>query len=271
MVPDMRGKRPRHDFQSQNGRGPTGPPRYHSRNGWEREQELTLTAGQTQQLTLQLAHLSLRLEDELARMRSESAIVLHTQTSQGTVVPQLLEASKKWQDTKSNNPDQLTMPLRTSLVLGMLGEMQHRLTKLVQTEEARQKALKLEWCQEQPENLLWNYTWWDEKSSCLKPLAKPGLTQQQVLQTLAGLVQLIQAQPECILRFHATRKFDKAPQRKVVTFMLTVGYRGAACDSIYTEMEKLCGLAAMMVGGIRVKKERQQRQPAAQRVEKFIR
>ena len=59
----------------------------------------------------------------------ERACVLRMQTSQGTLVPQLLEAPRTRSFFFSNNPDQLTMPLRTCLVLGMIDTSANRGSK----------------------------------------------------------------------------------------------------------------------------------------------
>ncbi|CAE7553320.1 unnamed protein product [Symbiodinium sp. CCMP2592] len=173
------------------------------------------------ELCVALARLALRHEDQFSIDRTESGFILFLQT-QGvlSMVPELVKVSEVWKQTKTDKPEEITLPLRAVLLQHLLTVMTQRLAECTKTEQTLQEARDMMILDSQ-NNV--PYLGWDKKDQCLKVRTdKEPMTLDQAAKLLQELQALILL-PHTVLRFHSTRKMVRDHGGQILPMMLQLG------------------------------------------------
>jgi len=210
----------------------------------------------------------MRHEDQLSINRAQDNYVMFAQT-QGVLsaVPELFKATEAWRQMKKDQPELLTLPLRTWMLKHWVDLMLTRMEAVMQSERSIQQAkdmLVLD------ESCNVPYLEWDASARQLRVKRdRDPMTLSQVLELLKQM-QVLVLQPLAILRFHTTRELVQNMQSDVVPLMLQIGSRTAECHQLWNAFYRLSHSGATRVVATSLRGDRMGRSALAVAIQKMV-
>ena len=212
---------------------------------------------------MQVQRLLLRHEDCLSLIRAEYGFVMFFRIDVPcSVIRPLFEAQKLWRQTKETSPEQLTKPMRATLMACLIKELTQRITQFQEPgqETNQQNLAKLGWIKPvSGQDPSWSYLRWDSQKKCLQvDTDRDGLPHAKVLATLAAMDALISI-PDTLQRFHPTRPLTAEMSGTV----LMTGMRTKEADTLNNYMRELSNNACAQLLAMNMRPERPQRSALA--------
>ena len=145
---------------------------------------------------------------------------------------------------KKEQPEIITLPLRTWLLKHWVDLMLQRMEAVMQSEDTIRQAKEMLILDESCNvpYLEWNPS---ERKLRIKKDRDP-MTLSQVLELLKQM-QILILQPLAVLRFHTTRELVQNMQSEVVPLMLQIGSRTAECHQLWNAFYRLSHSGACRV------------------------
>ncbi|CAE7684233.1 unnamed protein product [Symbiodinium necroappetens] len=208
------------------------PPKHQQPSSWGWQGNDRANGEVSYELMMQVQRLLLRHEDCLSLIRAEYGFVMFFRIDVPcSVIRPLFEAQKLWRQTKETSPEQLTKPMRTTLMACLIKELTQRIT---QFQEPGQVGTD-----------------------------RDGLPHAKVLATLAAMDALISI-PDTLQRFHPTRPLTAEMSGTVLPFCLMTGMRTKEADTLNSYMRELSNNACTQLLAMNMRPERPQRSALAQ-------
>ncbi|CAE7239329.1 unnamed protein product [Symbiodinium sp. CCMP2456] len=259
-----------HQDQEKGGRSYSGWGSHSSsQNWWKQGQDQQDQQGRTdlKELCLALSRLVLRHEDQQSICRSETGFVMFMQTKgMLSVLQDLYKANETWRRAKEQQPETLTLPLRTAMLHHLLELWFNRMETVNQSEEGIENAQEL---------LILNaegkvpYLQCNAKEKKLE--IKPDRDPMEVaevkimLKELTSLVLL----PLTVLRFHATRKLEQDLQGDILPMVLEIGMRTPEADQAWKYFQRLSHSRACRAMAMSLRPDKLGRSALANNVQKM--
>ena len=171
-----------------------------------------------------------------------------------------MQTSKTWHATEKKEP------LRHLLAKTMLQALELRLDKLLAaapTEDLFQDCVTYHLINpDQPRTM--PYLRWNHQAQKLQPTDAPGLSAQQVKQSLSNMIRLM-SDHRVTLRFHALRKPLEGPEiSQPIPWLWTVSLRHNT--ELYFELDKLAHHSIWQLIQVRLRGQSLTRSPLAQQL-----
>ncbi|OLP80198.1 hypothetical protein AK812_SmicGene39423 [Symbiodinium microadriaticum] len=254
------------------GRDHRAPQRRYRQWDWDKDKEDKTfdraTDRKLYELCLAMSRLIMRHEDQLSINRAQDNFVMFAQT-QGVLsaVPELLKATEAWRQMKKEQPEIITLPLRTWLLKHWVDLMLQRMEAVMQSEDTIRQAKEMLILDESCNvpYLEWNPS---ERKLRIKKDRDP-MTLSQVLELLKQM-QILILQPLAVLRFHTTRELVQNMQSEVVPLMLQIGSRTAECHQLWNAFYRLSHSGACRVVATSLRGDRMGRSALALAIQRMI-
>lgn len=207
------------------------------------------------ELLRQIARLTLRHEDTLAVLLRQSQFVLHLKGGQGSLLPLMMEKSRRAEATK-------TCPLRSCLATLMIDTLKERATKLLaanKTDEMWKAGLSQNMITE--EGTYPFLSWHPQQKRLIK--SKDKALEAQELTAILDEIQLHLRDPSSVLRFHSMKKLPKDQELQadaVFPWMLTVS------PALHQALQKICFHSIWLLVAVDLKRQTAARSPLAKQV-----
>ncbi|CAE7245612.1 unnamed protein product, partial [Symbiodinium sp. CCMP2456] len=219
-------------------------------------------------LRLSMSRLMMRHEDQLSINRAQDNCVMFAQT-QGVLsaVPELFKATEAWRQMKKDQPELLTLPLRTWMLKHWVDLMLTRMEAVMQSERSIQQAKDMLVLDDSC-----NVPYLERDASARQLRVKRDrdpMTLSQVLELLKQM-QVLVLQPLAILRFHTTRELVQNMQSDVVPLMLQIGSRTAECHQLWNAFYRLSHSGATRVVATSLRGDRMGRSALAVAIQKMV-
>ena len=162
--------------------------------------------------------LLLRHEDSLRCLHLDSEYVVYLNPGQGSILKELMQASRDWQSSKEK-----TEPLRHCLAATMASLLQARFQKIMEAQEEselRKNAVKYNLIDQ---NGKCPYLSWSLEQKKLIVSKTPALTMEETSDMLQAIVANME-DPRVTLRFHSLKKLD-GDSSKAVPFLWMISNR----------------------------------------------
>ena len=218
-----------------------------------------------QQLLKGVAALCLRHEDSLSILRLDKGFVLFQKTkSPESLLQTMFSISTQWK--KSKETGQVTSPLRVVLLKCFITELQARLEKAEQDEPTKAAVIKAGWAtQKDTDGLCWPYFQYDPQTKTeTVDINKTPIPHARAIDVLKGILVLLS--PDTLHKFHATRSLAEQYESEMISFLIHVALRGDLSEQLYRQLLQLEHNSVMFLMGARLRRERIQRSPLANRV-----
>jgi len=211
----------------------------------------------------QLCRLVLRHEDTINSLLQESQFLLHFAPGEGSILPLMLDTSRKWYQ----QPEK-TAPLRHILVCTMMSEMERRLQTLMKATptEALFQDCKAYHLVKDDQDRTMPYLRWSQQRRCLEPTDQPGLPIAEVLKSLQNIGRLL-ADQRVTLRFHSLKKMteDKEPQQSI-PWIWTVANRNS--PELWHQVAGLAFHSSWQLIQVRLRQQGMERTQLAKQIQK---
>ena len=256
-------KRDREPSQSRWGsrRGEDWRPSRHSSDEAELEEIRSCLA--------QLQRLTLRHEDAISIVASEHSYVLFLRANSAcSVVPAMYNAQRAWRDLKQRSPNELSKPMRCSLLACLFKEMVARLANIEAHHESFAILCEKKWVDKSAG--AWCYLMWDAERKCLLPDDQRKPMKFDDVTSLVESITTMVASPGLVVRFHPTRPITESMKGDSLTCVLQVSMRDSQAALLHEKLMQLAGLAATQLVGMNLRRDRAGRSVLAQSVAKAI-
>ena len=150
----------------------------------------------------------------------------------------------------------------------LLGEIQDRMVKTVESEEQLQRCLNIGWMAEGTTKLnpVYRYYRWNPETRTQEHCETPPLSHTAALTHVQTLQELV-VQPNVLTRFRSTRPLSKDPKGEVVPFLLSLSLRQSQAGKCHEALTALSGNACLKLAGLRLRPDRGQKQPLMKELE----
>ncbi|OLP99309.1 LINE-1 retrotransposable element ORF2 protein [Symbiodinium microadriaticum] len=221
---------------------------------------------QTQALLQVATRLILRHESELARLRADTSFVLFIDTGSHSCLQMLRDAGSRWSDLYAKG--QVTMPLRTMLMMGLVQSLKQTIDEVRRSEERLARCKDAGWILEGslPINPNWVYFGWDPKQKQQVVLETDAVSTSDILTMLDSMESLLR-KDGVLQNFKSAKQPEELENAEVAPFVLTISLRTQAADEMHHIFSRLSGNACCKLLGFRVRPERIVRQPLAKQLE----
>ena len=231
---------------------------------WEQEEKI-------RELLVQVARLTIRLEDQLAINNLDSEFILFFQTRSSnnpwSITDSLYKVGVDWKGQKEQNPQSLTQPMRNVMlycVLNSMLEMMRRMEDPTQEDVLqRAKELKL------TEGTAYVYMRWSQEAKAHEKDTADPLEHTEAVQMVTNMMTYT-AFPDVVGRFHALRPLTQNLSSEVIPFLVTLQNRSEASQEMYKLFRRLCRNAVTHLVGMTVRPSKLGRSPLAQQVDRMV-
>lgn len=239
-----------------------------NQNWWKQGQEQQdQGSSDLKELCLALSRLVLRHEDQQSICRSETGFVMFMQTKgMLSVLQDLYKANETWRRAKEQQPETLTLPLRTAMLHHLLELWFNRMETVDQSEEGIENARELLILNADGKVPYLQYNA-KEKKLEIKPDREP-MEVAEVKTTLKELSSLVLL-PLTVLRFHATRKLEKDLQGDILPMVLEIGMRTPDADRAWKHFQRLSHSGACRAMAMSLRPDKLGRSALANNVQKM--
>ena len=233
---------------------------------WFQKDESTATVDQaTQQVITALVKMAIRHEEQLAKIRIDTTMIVYLDTGAAGILPLIRQMAEAW--STEFEAGKVTSPLKVVLLLGIFQEVGTRITSILQDEEKQEKAREWAWLQAGATALdpLWTYFQWNTTAKKQEPSPHPPIKNSEVRKHLDYLA-LHLSDANVLTRFRATRRMsstDRYAQCSLAIFLRPQPKRRDCHD-----IRALVNCSALKTVGLRIKPARGERQPLAAELEK---
>ena len=220
----------------------------------------------TQHLLQTLVKMVTRHEEELARIRIDTNFMLFMDVMSEGVYELMKLTAEQWHEKFTAK--KVTASLRVMLMLALLGEIQDRMVKTVESDEQLARCINIGWMAEGSTRLnpVYRYFRWNPDTKAQEQCDTPPLTHTAALthvQTLQEMVVL----PNVLTRFRSTRPLAKDSKGEVVPFLLSLSLRQTQAGRCHEALMALSGCACLKLAGLRLRPDRGQKQPLMKELE----
>ena len=207
-----------------------------------------------------LASVTLQQADQLARIQMDTGFVLtlRNDNQKECMLPVLIKASTQWKTAWTEQPAEVTKPLRTTLFTLFLTELGSRAQKLQSLPESITRATAASWLEKEA----WVYQTWNPTTETLEKDDSSFI--DQVKRAL-----LLVVEPANLMRFQAARRLTPEMRGPTVTFLVDTGLRTRA-DELHQILSGGEGLAAWQLVAARLRQQRLRRGPAVDQLSKWM-
>ncbi|CAE7035064.1 unnamed protein product [Symbiodinium sp. CCMP2592] len=261
------------DWQSQKWRRPSSKGTGRNAENWSKrkypeenvDQQGTLDK-QTQVLLQMMTRMTLRHDQELCRIRSDTSFMLFSDVGDHGCLPQMKATAENWSELFTQG--KVTCSLKVIMMLNLVKLLREALGKALQDETLAEKYRSLSWLVE-GENALspcWTYFEWNPAEKKEVRSQQAPLKHQEVLNILDKMDQAIPLQG-VLTNFRNTKGMDQGKESEVIPFMISIGLRHPATADIHAGLVKLSGCSCMKLVGCRLRPDRGQRPQLAKQLE----
>ena len=158
----------------------------------------------TQHLLQVVVKMVTRHEEELARIRIDTNFMMFMDVMQEGVYDLMKLTAEQWH--AKFTAKKVTASLRVMLMLALLGEIQDRMVKTVESEEQLQRCLDIGWMAEGSTKLnpVYRYYRWNPETRTQEHCETPPLSHTTALTHVQTLQEMV-VQPNVLTRFRSTR------------------------------------------------------------------
>ncbi|CAE7214168.1 Capn15 [Symbiodinium sp. CCMP2592] len=198
--------------------------------------------------------------DTIAVLRQSTAWVMWMQTSPPSLVPTLTSTAALWKEKVNDETSELYgLGLRVALIWALLRVLRSTLES--PPAELLSEARERKWIDQQGN---WLYLRWNRANQALEPDENKQSMNQTDLITLLRQTGTL-ADGETVSRFAATRQLAESMEG-VVTFKVDIQFRSSRAHQLYTNLERLAGLAPLNMLGLSFRKESYKRSNGIQKL-----
>ncbi|CAE7820219.1 ubp3 [Symbiodinium sp. CCMP2592] len=220
--------------------------------GWQQAEEEAVPDLQMCRL---MARTIVEQADTIAVLRQSTAWVMWMQTSPPSLVPTLTSTAALWKETS----ELYGLGLRVALIWALLRVLRSTLES--PPAELLSEACERKWIDQQGN---WLYLRWNRANQALEPDENKQSMNQTDLITLLRQTGTL-ADGETVSRFAATRQLAESMEG-VVTFKVDIQFRSPRAHQLYTNLERLAGLAPLNMLGLSFRKESYKRSNGIQKL-----
>ena len=209
-------------------------------------------------LTVALAKLALRQEDQLNRHRLDTSYLLYVQTK-AKILGSMFEVSKSWKARRESGSIRMDIPLRLVLLQVYLQELLHSVRVLCEeSDTSRSLRDKGEFVRQ-----IWNPQ--TEKLETTEGTIHP----KDVMKMIAEMTVDI-ANPDVILRFHSSRPLAEEFRGGTLLFFLEVSVRSPAANRVYNALLQLVDMSLWSLLYSQLRKPGLKRSPLATEIQSVL-
>ncbi|CAE7915239.1 unnamed protein product [Symbiodinium sp. KB8] len=222
-------------------------------------------------LLVQVARLTVRLEDQLAISNLDCEFILFFQTKASnnpwSITDSLYQVGVDWKRQKETEPASLSQPLRNVMLYCVLTSMLQMMQRLEDKQQVdviqRASELKL------TEGTTYVYMRWDAASKSHQKDQMYPMEHAEAV-TLVKNMLAYTAYPDVVGRFHALRPLTQTLNSEVIPFLLTIQNRSEASQEMYRALRRFCRNAATHLVAMTIRPSKLGRSPLAQQVDKLM-
>ncbi|OLQ08498.1 LINE-1 retrotransposable element ORF2 protein [Symbiodinium microadriaticum] len=237
----------------------------------QRQKQTTNLSSKAEQLVNMLARLSLRHEDALSMMRSDRGYCLFLRTAQSpeTITQSLYLSAQAWKEQRQEKPQERRHPLRVVLFSLVMQEFSMRLDNIIHTPELLAQAKQNEMVTEVQGKPCWTYLGYDgvTKREFVEQSQDP-LDHERLLRRVRDLQA--SAAGNIILRFHSNRPLAERMEGDTLLMLLEMSTSSVDAMDLHLKIRDLCHSSAWKVIGGRLRRERMQRSPLANKIAEIM-
>ena len=219
-------------------------------------------------LTVALAKLALRQEDQLNRHRLDTSYHLFVATK-AKILGAMYEVSMSWKARRESGTIRMDIPLRLVLLQCYLQELQHSV-KVLGEESDTSRSLRDAMMKEgvlNDQGAFVRQIWNAQKESLEK--AEGHIFPQEVSHMLAEMAVDI-ANPDVILRFHSSRPLAEEFRGGTLLFFLEVSVRSPAANRVYNHFLRLVDMSVWNLLDSQLRKPGLKRSPLANEIQTML-
>ena len=178
-----------------------------------------------EELLRMVTRLALRTEDSLNHLLQEHQYTIHLSQGQGSLIPQLLMATKRWHQS-----DKAT-PLRHQLAVEMMATLEDRLLRLSQVPQSDPLWQECQGLMIVDSEGNMPFLRWDQGQKKLMKTKDATLPIGQVLKSVQDVHRLVQ-DPTTTLRFHSLMKSNDQERAHPGLWMISSRNQGEAWNAL---------------------------------------
>ena len=203
-------------------------------------------SSQVDDVTIQMAKLVLRHEDQLARIQTDTLHVFQLRSCldrADSVLPLLYQTVQDWKQRYQLNPAGVNKTMRQTVLLRLIMELKKRASNMSERREANEVLKSKGWMTDQG---AWVHVRWNAETQTQERVGDTTKAPQEFLAEL-NLAQELLQHPEVLTRFQATRPITASMQGQVTTSMCELAIRSEEATKLHRLFRSWVGLSALLL------------------------
>ncbi|CAE7678807.1 unnamed protein product [Symbiodinium sp. CCMP2592] len=216
-------------------------------------------------LTLTMARLCLRQEEELQLLRMDKQFLIHFESGPQGLLASFFAIAKKWHEARHKSPPEVANSLRVCMVNSMWLELHSRLERMLKDTTTQNNLHKHGWITKDGEKIMWPYKVWDgQQQQLMIDNSRAPIEHNSMLDIIKKLQTIFLQETENLVhKFRSTRRLTEHIAGTTLPFMMSLSCRGEQADKAHHLCTMISGNSVLQLIGARMRPERAKRQPLA--------